>query len=252
MIFYFYKICNIKNNKFYIGITTDYEKRKKQHFSLLKKGKHPNFKIQKDYDIYGEDSFVFEIIEKIEAEEDAAYNHEFELIQKYRATESYNILEGGKLNPVYSSQVINKIKISHQKKYNNILQYEFNGKEFKLVQIHNGIRDAVRNTGVDFRAIQNCLKSTQSHHDFYWIKEDDKEEWLNRFLKRFTCCVAKIDEKTGEIEDSSLTIQDFCKKYDTTYNKIYASIRQNNRCERKYKFIRITSEDFAKINNLSL
>ena len=57
---------------------------------------------------------------------------------------------------------------------------------------------------------------------------------------------------TGKIEDSALTLTEFAKKYNTTYNRIYSSIRQNNRCERKYKFIRITAEEFAEINNLSL
>ena len=96
------------------------------------------------------------------------------------------------------------------------------------------------------------MKNSQSHHDFYWVKENEKEEWIKTFIERHKFCVAKINEKTNEIEDTALTIQEFAKKYDTTYNKIYASIRQNNRCERKYKFIRITAEQFAEINNLSL
>ena len=252
MKFYYYKITNIENGSFYIGITTDYEKRKKQHFNNLKNKTHPNYKIQKDFDLYGENAFVFEVIEELDVSEEDGYEHEFYLIQKYKATDSYNILEGGKVNPVYSPQVIKKLKKTHQEKYDDILQYSFNGKQFKLIARHNGIRDACRKTGADFRAVQNSLKTSQSHHDFYWVKETEKEEWIKRFLKRFTCCVAKINEETKEIEDTSLTIQTFAEKYNTTYNKIYASIRQNNRCERKYKFIRISANQFAEINNLSL
>ena len=40
MKFYYYKISNIKNGSFYIGITTDYIKRKKQHFNNLKNKSH--------------------------------------------------------------------------------------------------------------------------------------------------------------------------------------------------------------------
>lgn len=252
MKFYYYQITNIKNGSFYIGITTDFEKRKKQHFYNLKSKIHPNYKLQKDYDIYGEQAFQIEIIETFEGTTDDAYFKEYELIQKTNATNFYNILEGGHINPVYSPQALEKIKQTHQKKYGNILQYSFDGKSFYLIDSHNGIRDAVRKTNCDFRAIQKSIKTSQAHHNYYWVKENEKEKWLEIFLNRHKLCIAKINEETKEIEDTALTIQDFAKKYNTTYNKIYASIRQNNRCEKKYKFIRITAKEFANINNLSL
>lgn len=252
MKFYYYKISNIENGSFYIGITTNPAKREKQHFDNLKNNRHPNHKLQKDYDIYGEEKFVFEIIETFYGEKEQAYQKEYELIQKFQATNSYNILEGGRLNPVYSSQCLSKIKESHQNKYDNILQYSFDGKHFNFIQVFGSIRDAAKLTECDFRAIQKSLKNTQSHHGFYWIKESEKQEWLEKFLKRFKCCVAKINEETKEIEDTALTIHEFAEKYNTTYDRIYASLYQNNRCERKYKFIRITATQFAEINNLSL
>lgn len=43
-------------------------------------------------------------------------------------------------------------------------------------------------------------------------------------FKRFSCCVAKINEETGEIEDTSLTIRAFAEKYNATYDKIYSSL----------------------------
>ena len=55
-----------------------------------------------------------------------------------------------------------------------------------------------------------------------------------------------------EIEDTALTIKEFAERYNTTYNKIYHSLKRDDRCERKYKFIRITANQFAEINNLSL
>ena len=64
--------------------------------------------------------------------------------------------------------------------------------------------------------------------------------------------MAKINEQTKEIEDTALTIKDFAERYNTTYNKIYHSLKRDDRCERKYKFIRITANQFAEINNLSL
>lgn len=252
MNFYYYKITNIENGSFYIGITTNIEERKKSHFGNLKNHIHPNYKMQKDYDLYGPTVFKFEIIDCFMGSVKEAYQHEYDLIQKFEATKYYNILEGGLLNPVYSPQVVEKLKQTHQAKYDNILQYTFDGKGFTLIETFPGIREACRKTGCDFRAVQNCTKSTQSHHGNYWVKESEKEIWLEKFLKRHTCCVAKLDEETGQIEDSALTIKEFAQKYNTTYNRIYHSLVRGDRTERKYKFIRITANKFAELNNLSL
>ena len=252
MKFYYYKITNIKNGSFYIGITTNLENRKHKHFYMLSANIHPNYKIQKDYNQYGKDSFVFEKIDELDTTKERAYQHEYDLIQKYHATNFYNILEGGLVNPVYSPQVVEKLKEVHQKKYPNILQYKFENNQFIFIKKYNGLRDATRTKEYDFRAVQKSIKNTQAHHGYYWVEEGNKENWLKKFLSRHNCCVAKINENTGEIEDSALKIKDFAEKYHTTYNKIYHSIMQNNRCDRKYKFIRITAERFAEINNLSL
>lgn len=253
MIFYYYKITNIENGSFYIGITENPANRKNQHFKQLRAGNHANYKIQNDYNIYGENAFQFEIIEELDTEsKEEAYQHEYDLIQQLHATSSYNILEVGLLNPVYSEQVVAKLKETHQNKYDDVLQYSFDGKQFTLVKTHRGFRDASRDGQHDFRAIQNSSKTTQSHHGFYWVLAKEKEVWLSKFLKRHKCCVAKINENSGEIEDTALTIKEFAEKYNTTYDKIYHSLKRNDRCERKYKFIRITAEQFAEINNLSL
>lgn len=252
MKFYYYKITNTENGSFYIGITTDYTKREKQHFYQLESKKHQNHKMQQDYDKYGREAFKFEVFDELEGTEEEGYAYEHKLIQGLKATKFYNIHEGGKTNPVYSPQIVEKLKKTHQEKYDNILQYSFDGKKFELVAIHNGIREACRTTGADFRAVQNSIKNGNAHHEYYWVKESEKEEWLEIFLKRFTLCVAKVNEVTSEIEDTALTIREFAEKYNTTYQKIYASILQNNRCERKYKFIRITAKQFAEINKISL
>lgn len=252
MKFYYYRISNVENGRFYIGITTDFEKRKKQHFKQLSGQIHPNYKLQADFNIYGMQAFKMEVIDEFDGTEEQGYQKEYELIQKYKATESYNILEGGQLNPVYSPQCLAKLKQSHQEKYDNILQYRFDGHQFHFINEYGSIHDAANLTNCDFRAIQRCLVNAQQHHGFFWIKSKEKDAWLQTFLKRFTCCVARIDETNGEIIDSALTINEFAQKYNTTYNRIYASLIQNNRCERKYKFIRISANQFAELNKLSL
>lgn len=50
MRFNYYKITNIINNKFYIGITEkETEERIKQHFRKLHSNTHSNYKLQNDF-----------------------------------------------------------------------------------------------------------------------------------------------------------------------------------------------------------
>lgn len=58
-----YKITNIINGKFYIGSAVDFDKRKKIHLYHLQKNSHHNKILQKAWNKYGIDSFVFEILE---------------------------------------------------------------------------------------------------------------------------------------------------------------------------------------------
>jgi group I intron endonuclease len=54
-----YKIENKITGDFYIGSTIDLSKRFSDHKYYMRKGTHHNPKLQKDYNTYGEDSFVF-------------------------------------------------------------------------------------------------------------------------------------------------------------------------------------------------
>lgn len=61
-----YKILNIVNKKFYIGSSSNFQRRKSSHFSSLSKNKHPNKHLQAAYNKYGENNFVFIIIEHVD------------------------------------------------------------------------------------------------------------------------------------------------------------------------------------------
>lgn len=59
---FIYKITCLKNNKSYIGRTSQPDLRISSHYSLLKCGKHKIENLQNDFDEFGEDAFSFEII----------------------------------------------------------------------------------------------------------------------------------------------------------------------------------------------
>lgn len=60
-----YKIINVVNNKFYVGSAVDLKRRKTRHFSELRNKKHPNGHLQAAWIKYGEQAFVFVVVEEL-------------------------------------------------------------------------------------------------------------------------------------------------------------------------------------------
>ena len=82
-----YAIVHVPSKKRYIGSTTDFKARRKQHFSDLRNGRHPNRYLQNAFSKYGENQFFFEIIQDDVQDE--------ELLD----VESSKILELDSINP---------------------------------------------------------------------------------------------------------------------------------------------------------
>lgn len=65
-----YKIINVVNNKFYVGSAVDLKRRKTRHFSELRTGKHNNRYLQAAWVKYGEQAFVFVVVEELAPDAD--------------------------------------------------------------------------------------------------------------------------------------------------------------------------------------
>jgi len=63
-----YKITNIKNGKIYVGSTKRSEKRYYYHLNDLRKNTHYNIHLQRSFNIDGENSFVYSMLEECEQE----------------------------------------------------------------------------------------------------------------------------------------------------------------------------------------
>ena len=66
-----YEIKNKINDSRYIGSTTNYELRKKQHVRQLCSSKHYNQHLQNAWNKYGESAFVIRLIHKTETEQES-------------------------------------------------------------------------------------------------------------------------------------------------------------------------------------
>jgi group I intron endonuclease len=63
-----YEIRNIINNKVYIGSSNDIQRRWNEHVRNLNNNTHHSYKLQKDWDEFGEGVFIFNIIELVDEE----------------------------------------------------------------------------------------------------------------------------------------------------------------------------------------
>lgn len=60
-----YQIRNKINGRRYVGSTSNFVRRKSQHFTQLRDNKHSNQQLQRAYDKYGENAFIFEVLEEL-------------------------------------------------------------------------------------------------------------------------------------------------------------------------------------------
>lgn len=65
-----YQIRNLNNGKVYVGSTKGFKQRFTQHLNSLKKGTHHNKHLQSAFIQDGTDSFIFEVLEVVEGEQE--------------------------------------------------------------------------------------------------------------------------------------------------------------------------------------
>lgn len=89
-----YQIRHIESGKVYVGSAVDPRSRRRQHQHELRKGTHHSSYLQHAYDKYGEDAFVFEIIEPVLFCEDliARETHWIRALCAAERSHGYNVL----------------------------------------------------------------------------------------------------------------------------------------------------------------
>jgi group I intron endonuclease len=86
-----YRITNMANGKFYIGSAESFARREWQHKYDLKRNTHKNPRLQAAWNKYGEEMFVFEIIEEV-APDRSAFDIENTYLHKVVGQEDcYNV-----------------------------------------------------------------------------------------------------------------------------------------------------------------
>jgi len=84
-----YKIINKVNGKIYIGSAKRFKQRAGEHLYSLKKNKHQNKHLQNSFNKYGEDVFLFEVIEVVVGDKTARTTKEQEYINEQIELENW-------------------------------------------------------------------------------------------------------------------------------------------------------------------
>jgi len=86
-----YKIRNLVNDKFYVGSTMDTRERFRNHRNKLRRGKHPNAYLQASWSKYGEEKFVFEVVEEVSSMEGLQAAEDVWLVEHVGKSYCYNL-----------------------------------------------------------------------------------------------------------------------------------------------------------------
>lgn len=99
MVGYVYRITNIQTQKKYVGITEDFERRKRKHIKELKNNTHHSQKLQNAWNYWGENNFEWTVREVQIDQYDDLYDIEMEEIKKYNSyNDGYNCNSGGRIS----------------------------------------------------------------------------------------------------------------------------------------------------------
>lgn len=93
---YIYFIINNVTNQRYVGQTTNFTRRKREHLLKLEENRHPNPKLQNAYNKYGLENFTIQKIQFDDITKEELNKQEIYYIKKYNSFENgYNLTEGG-------------------------------------------------------------------------------------------------------------------------------------------------------------
>lgn len=147
-----YKIVNIITNDCYIGSSVNINKRKNQHFNLLKHKEHHSIYLQNAYNKYGKDNFIFNILEL--CEKDKCIEREQWFIDNINS--KYNMSKTV-INSNYGSKhKLNRKKPVYKKSIKGLYNKVTNKNIYKFIHIDG---EVVNSTPYEFYTFKNLKKS---------------------------------------------------------------------------------------------
>lgn len=176
-----YKIITKHNGLIYIGQTVQKPRcRWRGHLSHLKCQTHNNVLLQRNYDKYGEDDFVFEVIETCEMEKlDEREQYWINFYDSTNHTKGYNFESGGNKNKKASPETIKKLILS-TRGHNNKLTSE------QVTEIKKKIIEGLTLTEIAemFKVTQCCIYRIKILQNWAYVSPELNEQVKNTDTSR--------------------------------------------------------------------
>lgn len=208
-----YHIKNIITGKVYIGSSVDIQSRIKTHRFSLKKNKHHSVKLQRSYNKYGKNNFLFEIIElcdknDLEIKEKEWINYFNSYYNGYNTTDQVNAPWRGKKQPLEVKNKQNCKPVKLIDPFGEIIEsYSIKGfaKENKLSE--NGVRLLLKSKINFYKGYRRYDES------LIGIKFDRKEYDINRGNIKNNCLEYKFISPESKIKIGK-NISFLCKQFN--------------------------------------
>lgn len=259
-MYYIYKIENLINHKKYIGLTNNIDRRKNRHFTDLRCNRHDNSFLQKEFNIYGEENFSFNIKYQGDITSEEISEIEKEYIKKYDSYyNGYNQNEGGNFGPsnggshLIKSDIFNICSaLEFCSRPGEILSEIFEVSKTTISRIkkkenHNKIIEEYNNLSLDER--QKIYQNFCKEYNFYEKKVNKTIINSKRFLTKdqvfmvlynFEHKILSRKEMANKVNIKSTYTLD-CIKKGLTY-KDYSFEYQNLSDEEKQKIVLLFSD----------
>ena len=244
-----YRITNKNNGKLYIGISNNIFSRMKDHLVSLKKGRHSNQRMQEEFDLHGEESFIFEIIDTrkfdlriIEAEyivknksilPEFGYNYELNMIvRKNKKLFEADLFEQG----MKLKREINKRKDKEKKELKEKIKEK---EEDLLKRIKMGISygEFLDYCGIESSRVALNQYRNLKNESYGFHRENEEEikiEMLKRKEKEIECLKLEIEKRKedmmnvlSEIKIANLSIEQIIQIKEI-HNRAKEEVENNN------------------------
>lgn len=153
-----YIIKNTINNKVYIGKAACFTTRQKEHLRKLRYGKHINKHLQRSYNKYGKDSFIFNVLE--DCDDFLIDEREKYWIAYYKSTDDsngYNLTHGGE-GGIGTKETREKQSKAHTKNKKKVYGFSLKGDFYKVWE---SIKECSRELSVNPCDIRRTINQKQ-------------------------------------------------------------------------------------------
>lgn len=245
---YIYFIINNITGQRYVGQTTNFTRRKGEHFLKLRENRHPNIKLQNAYNKYGESNFTIQKIQFEDISKEELDEQECFYIKKYDSfLNGYNLTEGGTGGDTKSKLTFEEYCFAY---FGNLKYSGMTNRTGKYLNVDGSCISAIiRQKSYDkFR--EQAEKLPENEKERYILEFEKKLDIVNN--KPWTVKKTLDDDTTLKIMCIVSTYgrgieKTILTKFDLSKGFIFHLMTGNGRYEIKEKYGKMSSEEIMSI-----